>query len=166
MERVRLPDGRVVEDWPIVEARDYVMVVAQNETGELLFLEGYKHGARRASWQVVGGYLEAGEAPAEAARRELLEEASLRSDEWVSLGSFVVDANRYVNTAHLFLAKRAYDAEAVPSDDLEVARRMWVTVDEAREALHDGRVYIVSTAVALALAMLHLETGTGAAGRV
>jgi ADP-ribose pyrophosphatase len=166
MERVRLPDGRVIEDWPIVDARDFTMVVAQNEAGEVLMLEVYKHGAGRVSWQVVGGYLEDGEEPSEAARRELLEEGGLCSDEWVSLGEFVVDGNRRNNTAHLFLAKRVYDGSAVPSDDLEVARRMWITVDEAREALRDGRVQIISTAVALALAMLHLETGTGAAGRV
>jgi hypothetical protein len=63
MERVLQPDGRVIQDWPIVDARDYVMVVAQNEVGEVLVLEGYKHGAGRASWQVVGGYLETGEEP-------------------------------------------------------------------------------------------------------
>jgi 8-oxo-dGTP pyrophosphatase MutT (NUDIX family) len=161
MERVRLPDGRVIEDWPIVDARDFVMVLAQNEAGELLVLEGYKHGAGRVSWQVVGGYLEEGEDAAVAARRELLEEGGLCSDEWVSLGAFVVDGNRRNNTAHLFLAKRVYDGEAIPSDDLEVARRMWVTVDEARAALYDGRVHIISTAVALALAMPHLGAGSG-----
>jgi 8-oxo-dGTP pyrophosphatase MutT (NUDIX family) len=166
MEQVLLPDGRVIEDWPIVDARDFVMVVAQNEAGEILVLEGYKHGAGRVSWQVVGGYLEEGEDAAVAARRELLEEGGLCTDEWVSLGAFVVDGNRRNNVAHLFLAKRTYNGEAVPSDDLEVARQMWITVEEAREALRDGRVCIVSTAVALALAMPHLETGNSTAGQV
>jgi ADP-ribose pyrophosphatase YjhB (NUDIX family) len=98
-----------------------------------------------------------------AARRELLEESGLCSDEWVSLGSFVVDANRRVSTAHLFLAKRAYPGEEVPSDDLEEARQVWISVDEARGALRDGRVYIMSTAVALALAMPHLPLEGGRA---
>ena len=43
METVRLPSGRLIEDWPIVDARDYAMVVVENEAGELLILEGYKH---------------------------------------------------------------------------------------------------------------------------
>ena len=51
MERVLLPGGRVIDDWPIVEARDFAMVVAQNEAGDVLMLEGYKHGAGRVSWQ-------------------------------------------------------------------------------------------------------------------
>src|SRR4051812_19419414 len=105
METVRLPSGRVIEGWPIVDSRSYVMVVVETEAGELLILEGYKHGLGRSSWQVVGGYLEDAEEPEAAARREMLEESGHVSEEWQSLGNFVVDANRRAGTAHLFLAR-------------------------------------------------------------
>src|SRR3954471_17116169 len=119
METVRLPSGQVIEDWPIVNARDYVMVVVENEAGELLILEGYKHGIGRSSWQVVGGYIEKGEEPEAAARREMLEEAGYTSDHWQALGTFVVDGNRRVSTAYLFLARHARPATRAASDDLE-----------------------------------------------
>src|SRR5947199_6204243 len=99
MQTVRLPSGRVIEDWPIVDARNYAMVVVENEAGELLILEGYKHGIGHSSWQVVGGYVEEGEEPETAARREMLEEAGYTSDHWQALGTFVVDGNRRVSTA-------------------------------------------------------------------
>jgi ADP-ribose pyrophosphatase len=153
METVRLPSGRVIEGWPIVDSRSYVMVVVENQAGELLILEGYKHGLGRSSWQVVGGYLEEGEEPEAAAQREMLEESGYESGEWHALGSFVVDANRRAGTAHIFLARRSHPADRVDSDDLEQVALRWVTAEEARQALYDGRVAIISTAVALALAL-------------
>ncbi|MGA7731738.1 MAG: NUDIX hydrolase [Chloroflexia bacterium] len=153
MEHVRLPDGRVIEDWPIVGARDYVMVVARNPTGEMLILEGYKHGLGRSSWQVVGGYIEVGEEPLQTAKRELLEEAVYASDDWAHLGTFVVDANRRASWAHIFLARNARPATKPESDDLERTELKWVPVQEAASALSDGRVGIISSAVAIALAL-------------
>jgi ADP-ribose pyrophosphatase len=143
----------VIEGWPIVDSRSYVMVVAESEAGELLILEGYKHGLGRSSWQVVGGYLEDGEEPEAAARREMLEESGYESNEWQALGSFVVDANRRAGMAHIFLARHARPADRVESDDLEQMKLRWVTVEEARRALYDGRVAIISTAMALGLAL-------------
>jgi ADP-ribose pyrophosphatase len=63
MEQVRLPDGRIIDEWPIVDVRDYVNALVINEAGEAMVIEGYKHGLGRSSWQVVGGYLEKGEEP-------------------------------------------------------------------------------------------------------
>ncbi|MEO8288939.1 MAG: NUDIX hydrolase [Chloroflexota bacterium] len=153
MEAVRLPSGQVIEEWPIVSARDYVMVVAENEAGEILILEAYKHGPDRTSWMLVGGYLEPGEQPQAAARRELLEEAGYASDQWQPLGTFVVDGNRRMSTAHLFLARRAHAAEKLESDDIEQVTPRWILTEEAASALYDGRIAIMSSAVALALAL-------------
>lgn len=156
MERVRLPDGRVIEDWPIVGTRDYVNVVVLDPEGKVLVLEGYKHGLGRSSWQVPGGYLEAGEEPLNAARRELREETGYASDEWRSLGSFVVDANRRVGVGHFFLARNAQQVAAPSHDDLEGFAIRWVTPEEVKKALLDGRVGIISYAANLALALIVL----------
>ncbi len=156
MERVRLPDGRVIEDWPIVQTRDYVNVVVVNEAGEIMILEGYKHGLGRSSWQVPGGYLEAGEEPLAAAWRELMEETGYASEEWRPLGSFVVDANRRIGVGHFFLALNARQIAAPTHDDLEGFAVKWVGVSEVKQALLDGRVGIISYATNLALVLMVL----------
>jgi ADP-ribose pyrophosphatase len=156
MERVLLPDGRVIEDWPIVHTRDYVNVAVVNEAGEIMVLEGYKHGLGRSSWQVPGGYLEAGEEPLAAARRELKEETGYESGDWRHLGSFVVDANRRVGVGHFFLALNARQVAAPAHDDLEAFAVKWVEMGEVKEALLDGRVGIISYAANLALALIVL----------
>ena len=61
VERVRLPDGQVISDWPKVQGRDMVNAAIFNENGQVMVTETYKHGTGWISWQVVTGYLEEGE---------------------------------------------------------------------------------------------------------
>jgi ADP-ribose pyrophosphatase len=157
MEKVSLPDGQVIPDWPIVHARDYVNVAAFNEKGDALILEGYKHGARRNGWQVVGGYLEEGESPLAAAQRELVEETGYASDNWRYLGSFIVDANRHVGTGHFFLAADARRVQEPAHNDLEEFSVHWVSLKELKYALVDGRINVISYAVNISLALITLE---------
>ena len=157
MEQVQLPDGRVIEDWPIVHARDYVNAVVTNDMGEIMIIEGYKHAVGRGSWQVLGGYIEEGEEPLDAAKRELLEETGYASDDWQHLGTYIIDPNRYVSTGHFFLARNARPVAAPDHDDLEDFTVKWVGQDEVRAALGDGRVAAISYATNLALALLILD---------
>lgn len=154
MEHVRLPDGREIKEWPIVYARDYVNAVVLNESGKIMIVEGYKHGIRRSSWQVPGGYLEEGEDPLAAIQRELLEETGYESGEWQALGSYVKDANRRVAVGHFFLARNARKTTEPNNDDLEHMQIKWVSAAEARLALQDGRIAGMSYAVNVALALL------------
>lgn len=157
MEEVSLPDGKVIEDWPIIDARDYVNAVVFDEEGRALILDGYKHGMRRCGWQVVGGYIESGENPLRAIERELLEETGYKAEEWRYLGSFVVDANRRVGVGHFFLALNARSVAEPASDDLEEASLRLVSFDELRYALIDGRLGVISYALNVMLAFMALE---------
>ena len=157
MEKLSLPDGQIIDDWPIVDACDYVNAVVFNEEGQALILEGYKHGVRRTSWQVVGGYLEGQEDPLTAIQRELLEETGYHSDEWRYLGSFVVDANRRVGTGHFFIGFNARPAAEPTHQDLEDFTIRWVSVKELLYAVMDGRINILSYALNITLALTTLS---------
>lgn len=157
MEEVSLPDGKVITDWPIIDARDYVNAVVFDEEGRALILDGYKHGMRRCGWQVVGGYIESGENPLRAIERELLEETGYKAEEWRYLGSFVVDANRRVGVGHFFLALNAKAVTEPVNGDLEEASLRFVSFDELRYALVDGRLGVISYALNVMLAFMALE---------
>lgn len=157
MEEVSLPDGKVIADWPIIDARDYVNAVVFDEEGRVLILDGYKHGMRRCGWQVVGGYIEPGENPLRAIERELLEETGYKAEEWRYLGSFVVDANRRVGVGHFFLALNARSVTEPANGDLEEASLRLVSFDELRYALIDGRLGVISYALNVLLAFMALE---------
>ncbi|MDX1686399.1 MAG: NUDIX hydrolase [Candidatus Promineifilaceae bacterium] len=157
MEEVSLPDGKVISDWPIVDARDYVNAVVFDEQGRALILDGYKHGMRRCGWQVVGGYVETDENPLRAVERELLEETGYKAEEWRYLGSFVVDPNRRVGVGHFFLALNARAVSEPANGDLEESTLRLVSFDELRYALVDGRLGVISYALNVMLAFMALE---------
>jgi ADP-ribose pyrophosphatase len=71
---VELPDGRLIPNWPWIITPDYVNVVAVTTDARLICFRQVKYGVEGTTLGIVGGFVEEGEEPIAAARRELLEE--------------------------------------------------------------------------------------------
>jgi len=150
---VELPDGRIISEWPWLITPDYVIVLAVSERGEFLCFRQTKYGVDGTSLAPVGGYLEPGEDPRLAARRELLEETGYEAAKWVDLGRYRVDGNRGAGIAYLFLARDArYVAEA-DADDLEEQQLLRLSRAEVETALENGEFKLLPWAAAVALAL-------------
>lgn len=157
VERVELPGGRVVDEFLWVNTRDFAMAVAMTPDGRVVLERSYKHGPRRVALSLPAGYVDTGEMPDQAARRELQEETGYTSDEWRLLGSFTVDGNYGVCTAHIFLARnarRSSEAGGSGHDDLEQIEVLTLPLDDALAAVARGEIAQLSSAAALALAAL------------
>lgn len=154
---VELPDGRVIEDWPWVESREFANVVAVTEEGRFLLFRQVKYAVAGTTLGPVGGYLDPGEDPLAAARRELLEETGHEAVEWTPLGRYVVDGNRGCGVGHLFLARGARKVAEPDADDLEEQELLTLTRAEVEAALAEGRFGVLSWAAAVALALLALD---------
>lgn len=153
VERVRLPDGRVVEDFHSLDKPDYALVVPRLADGRILLLRQYKHGPRAIGLHPPGGHLIAGEPPLAAARRELLEETGYTADPWHSLGTFAVDANQGCGRAHFFLAENARSVATPCSGDLEDMQLALLTAAELRAVILAGEVNALGSIAALTLAL-------------
>ena len=154
MEKVRLPDGRMIEDWPKIYTRDYINALVVNEAGEALVMVGYKHGIGRSNWQVLAGYMDDGEDPLTAVQRELMEETGFECEEWHFLGSYAVDSNRHIAMGHFFCGLGAKQVASRETDDLEDYTVEWVPLAELKVALQDGRIATGSYALAVSLSLL------------
>jgi ADP-ribose pyrophosphatase len=153
-EKVRLPTGRVLDDFYRVALPDYACVAAVTPAGELVMVHSYKHGLGRVTLCVPAGLLEPGESPLEAARRELLEETGYQAGDWQCLGSFVTDGNRHCGTGHFFLARQAVRvAEANAADDTEEVEVRLLKPGQFRQAIREGAIALLPTVTTVALAL-------------
>jgi 8-oxo-dGTP pyrophosphatase MutT (NUDIX family) len=155
---IQLPNGQTIEDWPWVIVPDAVIVLAQTARGEYLCFRQTKYAVEGTTLAPVGGMIQDLESPIQAAKRELMEETGYTSDDWVDLGSYVLEPNRGVSTANLFLARGALRTTEPQSDDLEDQQLLALNKSELEHSLAEGQFKIVTWAAVVALALLHIES--------
>jgi len=153
---VEFPDGQLISDWPWIITPDYVNMVVVTEDERFICFRQVKYGIEGTTLSVVGGYVNEGEAPLAAAKRELLEETGYESPDWLSLGSYLVDPNRGIATGHLFLARGARYVTPRDVDDLEEQELLLLTRTELETALERGKIKVLAWAAAVAFALRHL----------
>jgi mutator protein MutT len=107
-----------------------------NDKGEVLLL---KHRFRAGSgWGLPGGFMEKGEQPIDALRRELREEIGLELDDVK-----VFAARSFKKPKQVEVLFRARANAQVQSRTVEVERAEWFAIDALPEGLpRDQRVYI------------------------
>jgi len=155
---VELPDGRLIPDWPWIITPDYANVVAMTEDERFLCFRQVKYGVEGTTLGIVGGFVEEGEEPFQAARRELLEETGYESTAWIPLGSYRVDPNRGVAMGHFYLACRARYVTPRHTDDLEEQEIVLLTHSEMETALAEGEFKVLAWAACIALALRQLQS--------
>lgn len=112
------------------EGRDVVVhapvaaVIALDAGGELTLVRQHRVPVDEALLELPAGFVDAGETPVEAARRELAEETGLSGGDWEEVATFFTSAGFTDETLHLFLATGLERGEASPTDDeeLEIVR--------------------------------------------
>lgn len=152
-DHVRLPNGVEIPDFFRVEALEFVKVFAVCEDGRVPMVQVYKHGPRMVSTELPAGYIEAGETPEAAARRELREETGIEAQSWTALGRYFVDGNRGCGASHVFLAQEARVVAAPQREESELITLRWYDLDALRAAWLDGAFKNVATVAAVGLAL-------------
>jgi len=89
----------------ILEAPDWINVIALTPENEVVLVEQYRYGTEVPTLELPGGVCDPGETPLETSIRELLEETGFTSDEWVPLGKVSSNPAMLTNFTHTYLAK-------------------------------------------------------------
>jgi len=154
--QVGLPDGKIIEDWAWLITPDFANVVVITTEGKFLIFRQAKYSVQSSTLAPVGGYIEKGEEPLAAAKRELMEETGYEAPHWENLGQFAVDANRGNGIAYFFLARDAYPVTEPDADDLEEQEMLFLSRAELEAAVARGAFKVLPWQTIMALALLRL----------
>ena len=153
---IKLPDGEVIPDWPWIIIPSAAIILAIAHDQRFICFRQTKCAVDGMSLAPVGGMIEPGEKPIDAAKRELLEETGYESSEWINLGKYAVDPNRGVAEMHLFLALNARYVCDPNSDDLEDQELIYLSKAEIETALESGEFKVLAWTTVVSLALNYL----------
>lgn len=165
-DTVLLPDGQTLDPYHVIELPDWVNVIAITEAGNVVLVEQYRHVVKSTLIEIPAGYLETGEAPEAAARRELLEETGYAGGEWHALGSLFTVASRLTNQVHSYLALDVRKvAEPTPdaSETLDLHEISWT---EFARRLSSGDLRLKEAGQTSSLFLLSHFAGASADPRI
>ena len=154
---VKLSDGQIISDWAWLIIPSAAIVLALTTDNKFLCFRQTKYAIEGTSLAPVGGMLEPNETSLASAKRELLEETGYEAQEWVNLGSHILDPNRGIATMHLFLALNAKQVAKPNSDDLEDQELLFLSRSEIENALKTGNFKILAWSAVVAMSLNYLN---------
>ena len=154
-DRCRMASGVVIEDYYVVERFDFVMVFAVAPDGRVVLVKQYKHGAGEVVLELPAGYLEPGEEPIEAARRELLEETGFRAGRIMPVATLFPSPSLLTSRAHIFYCDDLEQSGGQSLDESEDIEVEFVELADLRQAI--GRNDLIRDCASLAAILSVIE---------
>lgn len=129
--------------------KDYSTVVPFVSSDEILAIKSYRHLVDSYQVEVPSGYIEKGETPANAAKRELLEETGFRARRLVPLGAYSLDYSMFEQRGNVFAAYSLSKAGKQKLGRMEKIELEVLSVKEVGKLLEKGEILNAASMVAL-----------------
>lgn len=140
LDKLQLPNGHIKDEYYVMEYPDWVNMVGITDDGYIIFIKQYRHGTQDILLEIPAGVIEPGEDPADAARREMLEETGYVFDTIEKVCELYPNPSSTNNISHTYIlrgGKEVQDQELDDSEDIEVLK---LSVAEARELLYNNEI--------------------------
>lgn len=159
-DKVRLPSGKVLDDYLVSVRSDYVITFPVVEDGKVIILTQYKHGVQKFITEFPAGLPKKGESMEAAARRELREETGYGKGRFTKLAKLAENPTKSTNWAHIYLAEgleKVGEQELDDEGEGEMKIRM-VTFQELWQMIQKGEIETMPMVSAAIHALAHLKT--------
>lgn len=139
-DKCETPDGKIVEAYYVVELPATVCAVAITEENEVLMVRQYRHPINETLLEIPGGFIDEGETPEEAMRRELKEETGYEFSTVLNVGRIAANPGVLDNFTYLFLARggrKTSEQKLDQNEELEVEK---ITVPELKNLFLENKI--------------------------
>lgn len=152
-DTVRLPNGKIIDDYTLVKKPDIVVIVATTSDGKLLTFSEYKYAADEMLNTLPAGHVENGELVLEAAKRELQEETGYTSDQFTLCGTLCEYPTKDLHKVYIVVATNVHLAIERSLEDTEIIEGVrFLNTAELQEEIKEGKWTITAILAALAVA--------------
>lgn len=117
--------------------------------GKMLLERQYRYSIGRYLYEVPAGYINKGEKPLAAARRELAEETGYVAKHMRFLFKAYVAPGSKTERCYYFSAEGIKSNEGTNFDEDEIITSEWVGIDKVLKMIKEGRIIDMKTIVAL-----------------
>lgn len=136
----QLPNGKKAEHFYQLVRKNYVLVIVQNDQGQILVERQYRWGVDDFVLEIPAGWINDNEKPTEAATREVAEETGYILKNPELLGE--IYAQPGFCTMHAFIVKA--DAAGIttntPDPEEEDIKFTFMSIEKIRKLIKDGRI--------------------------
>jgi 8-oxo-dGTP pyrophosphatase MutT (NUDIX family) len=132
-----------------------VFVVAVNDEGKILLQKNYRYTIKQTIWELPAGHSD-GQEPLVAARRELLEEDGMESEDWTNLGRTYQAIGTTNAPMDVCLARNVRTVkEAAAEDDELIVERRFFAPSEIDDMIKHGEIINIADMGAIHMALIH-----------
>lgn len=136
----RLPSGKVVDPYFVVELPPSVVVMALTADEQVLLVKQYRHPVQEILTELPGGFIDPNEAPEKAVARELLEETGYVFSSIQFLGETMANPGVLSSVCKMYLAKGGVQKSAQqldPNEEIEIELK---SLDDVEKMLAQGLI--------------------------
>lgn len=116
---IKLKSGKEVVHH-VAKRHPTVTIFALTNTHEIYLLKQYRYMLKTTLLEAVAGFIDEGETPFQAAKRELKEETGIIASSWEEIGKLEMAGSVFQAQSHLFLARDLELGKAEPEEDEEI----------------------------------------------
>ncbi len=157
-DTVKISDELVIDDYYVMENNDVVLVFPVIEKEYVMLKKEYRYPIDKITLELPGGTFDGSNEDAlSAAKRELLEETGLTSDNWINFGEFYDYPTKDTHKMHFFLANNCRpsgEPQKNPQEEIELLK---TRLDELETYINNNSIQVTGSMACIYKAMLYLK---------
>ncbi len=139
-DKCKRPDGAIIEAYYVVELPASVITVGLTSDNKILLVKQYRHPVKETSIEFPGGFIDEGETPMQAAKRETEEETGYVFNAFIPLGKVAGNPGILNNFTHIFIATGGEKKMTTRFDQQEDITTLLVSIGELQLLMAENKI--------------------------